>query len=137
MESAITIETIVNVPIEKAWECWSAPEHITKWAFASDEWHCPSAENDIQVGGKFTTRMEAKDGSFGFDFWGIYDEVQKNKFIAYTMGDGRKATITFTDLGNQTKLIESFDPESENPIEMQRAGWQAILNNFKKHTETV
>ena len=132
---SITIETTVNAPIEKVWECWNAPKHITKWAFASDEWCCPSAENDLQAGGKFTSRMEAKDGSMGFDFWGVYDEVKTNEFIAYTMGDGRKAAITFIDQGSTTKVIETFDPENQNPIEMQKGGWQAILDNFKKHTE--
>ena len=135
MESAITIEATVNAPVEKVWEFWNAPEHITKWAFASDEWHCPAAENDLQVGGKFTTRMEAKDGSFGFEFGGIYDEVQTNKFISYTLGDGRTVKITFVSEGNSTKVIETFDPENQNPIEMQRGGWQAILDNFKKHSE--
>jgi uncharacterized protein YndB with AHSA1/START domain len=135
--SAITIEITVNAPIEKVWECWNAPEHITKWAFASDDWHCPSAENDLKIGGKFSSRMEAKDGSFGFDFWGIYDGVKTNEYIAYTMGDGRKATINFVNQGGNTKVIETFEPESENPIEMQKGGWQAILANFKKHTEAT
>lgn len=135
MESPITIETTVNAPIEKVWTFWNAPEHITKWAFASNEWHCPFAENDLQVGGKFTTRMEAKDGSFGFDFGGIYDEVKTNELISYSLGDGRKVKIIFISQGNATKVIETFDPESQNPIEMQKGGWQAILDNFKKHAE--
>lgn len=135
MEPTITIETTVNAPIEKVWECWSTPAHITKWAFASDEWHCPFATNDLKVGGEFTTRMEAKDGSFGFDFGGIYDEVKTNELISYSLADGRKVKIVFIEQGDETKVIETFDPENENPIDMQRGGWQAILDNFKKHTE--
>lgn len=131
----ITIETIINAPLAKVWECWSKPEHITKWATASDDWHTPKAENDLRTGGKFLTRMEAKDGSFGFDFEGIYEAVKTNELIAYTMPDGRKVNISFTANGNETKVVETFDPESENPIDMQRNGWQAILNNFKAYTE--
>lgn len=131
----ITIETTVNAPLEKVWQCWNAPEHLTKWAFAADSWHCPWAENDLKVGGKFTTRMEAKDGSMGFDFSGIYDEVQENELISYSLADGRRVKIIFIAHGNETKVIETFDPENENPIEMQRGGWQAILDNFKKYTE--
>lgn len=133
--NAITIEATINAPIKKVWEFWTAPAHIVNWAFASDDWHAPLAENDIRTGGKFLTRMEAKDGSFGFDFEGIYDEVKTNERIAYSLGDERKVTITFIDQGNETKVIETFDPENQNPIEMQRAGWQAILDNFKKYTE--
>jgi uncharacterized protein YndB with AHSA1/START domain len=131
----ITVETTVNAPVEKVWKLWNAPEDITKWCTATPEWHTPRAENDIRTGGKFTTRMEAKDGSFGFDFGGVYDEVRTNEFIAYTMGDGRKVKINFTSNGNETKIVETFDPESQNPVEMQRGGWQAILDNFKKYTE--
>ena len=135
-KTAITIEANVNAPIEKVWELWTKPEHITKWNNASDDWHTPRAENDLRMGGKFLSRMEAKDGSFGFDFSGVYDEVKTNDLIAYTMDDGRKAKITFTKNGNTTKVIETFEAENENPIEMQKDGWQAILNNFKKYTET-
>ena len=131
----ITVETTINAPIEKVWEYWTEPEHITKWNNASDDWHTPIAENDLTVGGKFLTRMEAKDGSFGFDFGGIYDEVKLNEVIAYTMGDGRKVTITFNGQGNETQVIETFDAETTNPIEMQQAGWQSILDNFKKYIE--
>ncbi|RYG18594.1 MAG: polyketide cyclase [Chitinophagaceae bacterium] len=133
----ITIEATINAPVDKVWSYWNLPAHIMQWAFASEEWHCPAAENDLQVGGKFTTRMEAKDGSFGFEFGGIYDVVKTNEEIAYSLEDGRKVKITFIDLGNETKVIETFDPESQNPIEMQRGGWQAILNNFKKHAESA
>jgi uncharacterized protein YndB with AHSA1/START domain len=132
---SITVENTVNAPIAKVWELWSAPQHITKWAAASDDWHTTFAENDLRVGGKFQSRMEAKDGSFGFDFWGIYDEVKVNERIDYTLGDGRKVTILFSKNGKGTKIIQTFEAEGTNPIEMQRGGWQAILDNFKKYTE--
>lgn len=134
-QSVITVEAIVHAPVEKVWEYWTTPDHIAKWNNASDDWHTPYAENDLRVGGKFVSRMEAKDGSFGFDFGGIYDEVRAKEFISYTLGDGRKVEITFIPQDNDTKVIEVFDPETTNPIEMQREGWQAILNNFKKHAE--
>jgi uncharacterized protein YndB with AHSA1/START domain len=131
----VTVKATVNAPVEKVWEYWTEPKHITKWNNASDDWHTPIAENDLTVGGKFLTRMEAKDGSFGFDFGGIYDEVKLNELISYTMGDGRKVTITFKTQGNETEVIETFDAETSNPVEMQQAGWQAILDNFKKYVE--
>jgi uncharacterized protein YndB with AHSA1/START domain len=131
----ITVETTVNAPIEKVWQYWLGPEHITKWNTASDDWHTTTAENDVKVGGKFSARMEAKDGSFGFDFWGIYDELETNKKIAYTMGDGRKAEIVFTPTPEGIKVTETFEAEGTNSLEMQRGGWQAILDNFKKYTE--
>ncbi|MEH7502779.1 SRPBCC family protein [Neobacillus drentensis] len=131
----VTVKTTVNVPVEKVWEYWTEPKHITQWNNASDDWHTPIAENDLTVGGKFLTRMEAKDGSFGFDFGGIYDEVKLNEVIAYTLGDGRKVNITFKAQGNETEVIETFDAETTNSVEMQQAGWQAILDNFKKYSE--
>ena len=134
-KTEITVQATVNAPIEKVWETWTQPQHITKWCSASDDWHVPHAENDLQTGGSFSTRMEAKDGSFGFDFGGVYDDVKTNERIAYTMGDGRKVTITFTANDGETTIVETFEPESQNPIEMQQGGWQAILNNFKKYTE--
>ena len=134
-KTIITVEATVNAPVEKVWKFWSSPEHITKWNNASDDWHTPYAENDLQVGGKFTSRMEAKDGSFGFDFWGIYDVVVTNERIEYTLGDDRKVKIVFTNKGNATQVIESFEAENENSIEMQKGGWQAILDNFRKYTE--
>ena len=132
----ITVQSTINAPVEKVWNFWSLPEHITQWCAASDDWHAPKAENDLTVGGKFSTRMEAKDGSFGFDFGGVYDEVKKNELIEYTLGDGRKVVVTFAGNGNETKVVETFDAESTNSIEMQQGGWQAILDNFKKYTET-
>jgi len=131
----VTIEATVNAPIDKVWNYWTAPKHITRWNVASDDWHSPRAENDLKVGGRFNIRMEAKDGSFGFDFEGVYDIVIPDKQIAYTMSDGRKVDTNFTPEGNTTKIVTVFDAESENPVDMQREGWQAILNNFKKYTE--
>ena len=131
----ITVTATVKAPIEKVWKAWSTPADITQWCNASDDWHAPKAENDLRTGGAFSTRMEAKDGSFGFDWGGVYDEVETNKVIAYTMEDGRTCRITFTSDGDTTKMVESFDPENQNPVEMQREGWQAILNNFKKYAE--
>lgn len=134
-KTVLTVETTVNAPVEKVWEYWSSPEHITKWCSPSDDWHTPTAENDLRTGGKFSSRMEAKDGSMGFDFAGVYDEVRPNEYIEYTMGDGRKVDITFTTNGNQTTVVENFEAESINPIEMQQGGWQAIIDSFKKYTE--
>jgi uncharacterized protein YndB with AHSA1/START domain len=134
---AITIQATVNAPVERVWETWSKPEHITKWNSASDDWHTPKAENDLRTGGKFSSRMEAKDGSWGFDFGGVYDNVEDFKLIQYTMGDGRKVNVTFNSSGDRTEVVETFDPESENSIEMQRSGWQSILDNFKKYTESL
>lgn len=131
----IRIQATVNAPVEKVWEFWAAPEHITKWNSPSPDWHTPRAENDLRAGGKFLSRMEAKDGSYGFDFGGVYDEVIQYKRIAYTMGDGRQAVIDFTPQGNSTGIVIVFDAESQNPAEYQQAGWQAILDSFKKYTE--
>jgi|ERR1043165_266853 uncharacterized protein YndB with AHSA1/START domain len=133
---SITVETTVKTPIEKVWKLWSGPEHIVKWNNASPDWHTPRAENDLRTGGKFSSRMEAKDGSFGFDFFGIYDEVKQHELIAYTMGDNRKVSVTFTSNGNETKITETFEAENTHPVDMQRTGWQAILDNFKKYAES-
>ena len=133
--TAITVENTVNAPVEKVWKFWTEPEHIKKWNNASADWHTPHAENDLRVGGKFVARMEAKDGSFGFDFGGVYDEVTVNKSIAYTLEDARKVKIFFSGDGSKTKVVETFDAETTNSVEMQRSGWQAILDNFKKYTE--
>jgi uncharacterized protein YndB with AHSA1/START domain len=133
----ITIETIVKAPVEKLWESWTNPNHIMQWNNASEDWHITKAENDLRVGGNFMSRMEAKDGSFGFDFGGTYDEVKPNQLIEYTIGDGRKVKITFSENGNETKVVETFETENTNPIEMQRSGWQSILDNFKKYTESI
>lgn len=134
-KQSITIETTIKAPVEKVWKFWSEPEHIKQWSFASDDWHTPYAENDLKAGGKFSSRMEAKDGSFGFDFGGIYDVVTPNEYIAYTLGDDRKVNVVFTEEDGETKVVETFEAESQNPVEMQRGGWQAILDNFKKYVE--
>lgn len=135
-KTVITIDAVVNAPNSKVWEIWTSPEHIVKWNHASDDWHTTTATNDLKVGGKFNSRMEAKDGSFGFDFWGIYDEIVTNKKIAYTLGDDRKVDVTFTEKDNGVEIISSFEAENENPIDMQKTGWQLILNNFKKYVES-
>ncbi|RAP74324.1 SRPBCC family protein [Paenibacillus montanisoli] len=133
----VTVEATVQAPVEKVWEYWTEPKHIKLWNSASDDWHTPHAENDLRVGGKFSSRMEAKDGSFGFDFGGVYDEVKANEAIAYTLGDGREVQIKFVSEGSATKVIETFEAESTNAVDMQRAGWQAIMDNFKKYAENV
>jgi len=133
--SPITIQTTVNAPLKKVWECWNQPEHITKWAFASDDWESPSAENDVRVGGKFITRMQAKDGSAGFDFEGTYTAVKEHELIEYDMSDGRHVKVEFEATPEGVTVTETFDPEDENTQEVQRDGWQAILDNFKKYTE--
>jgi len=130
----ITIEATVKAAINKVWDYYTNPTHIIHWNFAIDTWHCPRAENDMKVGGTYKARMEAKDGSFGFDFEAIYADIIEGKEFTYGLGD-RNVTVKFTDLGEQTKVIVAFDPENENPIELQMNGWQAILNNFKWYTE--
>lgn len=135
MKPKITIQATVAAPLAKAWQCYTEPAHIVNWNFAIDTWHCPKAENDLRTGGKFSFTMAAKDGSFSFNFEGVYDEVALHKKIAYTMPDGRKAEVLFEPNGNETTVTTIFDPEDMNPVEMQQGGWQAILDNFKKHTE--
>ena len=132
----ITIKTTVNAPVEKVWKTWTTPDDITQWNNASIDWHSPHAENDLRTGGQFNYRMEARDGSVGFDFAGVYDEVKENESISYTMGDDRKVDVRFTPLGQQTLVEETFEAEATNSIELQRNGWQAILDNFKKHAES-
>jgi len=134
-KTVITIEATVKAPIEKVWKYWGEPQHITKWAFASEDWHAPSAENDLRTGGKFSTTMAAKDGSFSFEFGGVYDKVEHHKTIDYSIADGRKVKVSFQPSGNETRIIESFEAEDQNSIDMQRGGWQAILNNFRSYTE--
>lgn len=132
----IKIDITILRPVEKVWDYFHAPKHITKWNFAHESWFCPSSENDLKVGGKFNNRMEAKDGSFGFDFIGIYDEVIQNERIKYHIEDGREVEVIFEKIDeNTTKVTEIFDPEKQNSVEMQREGWYAILNNFHKYVE--
>ncbi len=135
LKTAITVETIISAPVEKVWKYWTEPQHITKWCQASDDWHAPYAENDVRTNGKFKTTMAAKDGSASFDFEGVYTNVQLNKVIGYDIADGRKVKIVFSDQGGKTKVTETFETENINPVEMQRGGWQAILDNFRKYTE--
>jgi uncharacterized protein YndB with AHSA1/START domain len=131
----ITVEANINAPVAKVWKAWTTPGDIMVWNTPDPSWHCPSSENDLKAGGKFKNRMEAKDGSFGFDFEGTYDKVELHKEISYTMADGRVATTIFKDENGKTTVATAFDPESMNPIEMQRSGWQAILNNFVTYAE--
>ena len=134
-KTTITIHTSIKAPIEKVWQLWSNPADITKWCTASLDWHTTRAENDLRTGGKFLSRMEAKDGSFGFDFSGVYDLVKTHEQMDYTLDDGRKVNITFAVQGNQTTITQTFEPESENPMDMQRDGWQSILDSFKRYAE--
>lgn len=137
----IMVETPINEPIDKVWEMYTNPVHIMRWNHASDDWHSPSATSDLRVNGEFKIRMEARDGSAGFDFNGVYTEVSpaedmEHKVLAYTMDDGRRARIEFTAVGNSTHVRVTFDPEQENSAALQKSGWQAILNNFKDYAET-
>ena len=132
----IFIEVLINENCEKVWNYWIDPKHIIQWNFASNDWCCPKASNDLKVGGEWFSRMEAKDGSFGFDFKGIYDQVDHKEFLSYKLEDGRQVQTTFENLGDSTKVSTLFDPESENPLELQKNGWQAILNNFKNYVES-
>jgi len=131
----ITVETTIHENVEKVWKLWSEPEHITQWCQASDDWHAPYAENDLRDGGKFKTTMAAKDGSFSFDFGGTYTQVKPHERIEYTMDDGRNVSVIFEQQGKDTKIVETFEPENTNSLEMQKDGWQAILNNFKSYVE--
>ncbi len=133
----IKVEATVNAPVEKVWKLWTNPEHVTQWNHASDDWHSPRAENDLRPGGNFLYRMEAKDGSFGFDFTGTYDEVIPNEYIEYTLGDGRKVKTDFRAVEGTTKIVVVFEAEQTHTEEMQRQGWQAIIDNFKKYAESI
>lgn len=135
MQNPINISVNINAPIDKVWEVWNDPKHIENWNAASDDWHTTSASNDLREGGKISSRMEAKNGSAGFDFEGVYGEVKPMEHLAYTLTDGRKVSIDFKSSGNSTQVEESFEAESENSRELQQQGWQAILDNFKKYVE--
>ena len=135
MNNSITVTATIHADIKKVWDYYTKPEHIVKWNFADPSWHCPSASNDMHPGGKYKARMEAKDGSFGFDFEAVYDEVVNEEKFVYTMTDGRQASIVFENVGNKTNMIVTFEAEMENPADMQKEGWQAILNNFKSYVE--
>lgn len=133
----ITIETTINASISEVWAAWTKPQHITKWNFASDDWHCTKAKNDLKKDGKFSSTMAAKDGSFSFDFEGTHTNVEEFKCIETLLGDGRTMKVIFEETDGSVKVTEEFEAENTNPIEMQRNGWQAILNNFKKYTESL
>jgi len=134
--SRITVEATANAPVADVWKAWNTPGDIMKWNTPDPSWHTPSSENDLRVGGKFKNRMEAKDGSFGFDFEGIYDKVELHKEITYTMPDGRTATTLFTSQDGNTYIETTFDAETENDPEFQKQGWQAILDNFVNYVES-
>lgn len=133
----ITVTTTIEASIENVWDAWTNPSHITQWYHASDDWHAPYADNDVRVDGTFKTTMAAKDGSFSFDLEGVYTKLDLHKYIAYTLIDGRNVEITFNNENGSVNIIESFDPESQNSHELQQQGWQMILNNFKKHVESL
>ena len=130
----ITVNALVAVNKQKAWDYYTLPEHITQWNFADPSWHCPSASNDMRIGGRYVARMEARDGSFGFDFEAIYTAIEVGESFSYGLG-GRIVSVIFKGLDDKTEVSVTFDPENENPIELQRNGWQAILNNYKAYTE--
>ncbi len=132
----ISIQTKVNAPIETVWSAWITPEDVQNWNFASDDWACPKAHNNFAVGERFNYRMEAKDGSMGFDFEGTYTSITVHQLIEYKIDDDRKVRITFEKSNDGTLVVETFDAENENSAEMQRQGWQNILDNFKKHVES-
>jgi uncharacterized protein YndB with AHSA1/START domain len=134
-KTLIKIEANINAPVEKVWKYWVEPSHITQWAFASSDWHAPTAENDVRANGKFKTTMAAKDGSVSFDFEGVYTKVEPQKTLEYKIADGRIVKVTFSASESNTSVVETFEAEDVNSIDMQKAGWQAILNNFKNHVE--
>ena len=137
MGQKISINSTINLPKDTVWKYYTSPEHIIHWNFADPSWHCPSAENDMKVGGKYKARMEAKDGSFGFDFEAIYTSLSQGNNFVYRMEDGRESEVVFTDLDGKTELQVTFDAESQNSIDLQRNGWQTILDNFKRYAETL
>lgn len=131
----ITVSTTINASISEVWEKWTNPHHIMHWNFAHESWHCPEATNNLTIGGEFHYLMAAKDGSFQFDFWGTFQEIEREKYIKILLGDGREMEVFFehTDCGVLVK--EVFDPENQNPEDLQQQGWQAILLQFKKYVE--
>lgn len=132
----ITVQATLSVGKQKAWSCYTRPEHITQWNFADVSWHCPYASNDMTVGGRYLARMEARDGSAGFDFDAIYTDIREGEYFTYQFGD-RFATVSFKEDSGRTLVTVTFDPEKENPVDMQKSGWQAILNQYKHYTETL
>ncbi|MBK8505035.1 MAG: SRPBCC domain-containing protein [Saprospiraceae bacterium] len=135
--SPITIRTSIEASLDKVWQLWTEPMHISQWCQASDDWHAPHAENDPRTGGKFKTVMAAKDGSFSFDFEGVYTHVKSHEIIEYDLSDGRHVAVHFSKLNNEIEIVQTFDPETQNPMEMQQQGWQSILENFRNYVETT
>lgn len=133
----ITVQSTINAPISKVWECWTQENHIIHWNFANPDWHCPEAKNNLQVGGEFHYIMAAKDGSFSFDFWGTYQKIIQEKTLAIELGDQRKMFVHFEETKEGTLITEEFEPENQNPPEMQQMGWQMILDNFKGYVEKL
>jgi len=135
--SKITVSIVTSIPLEKAWDLWTLPEHIVNWNFASEDWCAPNATNDLKIGGTFSYRMEAKDGSFGFDLKGTYIAIKPMELIEYNLEDNRKVSINFESKNNETHIIQTFEAENQNPIELQQNGWQAIMNNYKIYAENL
>ena len=133
----IVVKSIIKAHVSQVWECWTLPKHIIGWNFASNDWHCPKAENNLIIGGEFHYLMEAKDRSFNFDFWGTYVIIEEGKYIEILLGDGRRMSVLFELLENETIITEKFDPETENTVELQKTGWQMILDNFKLYVENI
>jgi len=135
MKNVITVQTVVNSPIERVWECWNEPKHITGWAFATNDWEVPTASNNLHIGGKFRITTAAKDKSASFTYTGVYTNIKEYELIEYDMDDGRHVKVEFKELAKEIKITEKFEPEDENPAKIQRSGWQSTLENFKKYVE--
>ena len=131
----LTVQTLLKCDLARAWSAYTDPQAIVQWNFAAPEWHCPRADNDLRVGGMLRTRMEAKDGSMGFDFEGTYTEVVPLQRLAYALGEDRLVLAVFSDSDGQTQLTVSFTPDGSFPADYQIEGWQAILNNYKAFAE--
>ncbi|QQS30998.1 MAG: SRPBCC family protein [Sphingobacteriales bacterium] len=134
-KTVIKVTAFVKAPIEKVWLIWTSPEHILHWNAASEDWHTTVAENNLEIGGKYNYRMEAKDGSHGFDFSGTYTNVKLHQVIEYVLDDGREVSVIFESADGGINITETFEAENTFPVELQQAGWQAILNKFKSYTE--
>ncbi len=132
----ITVETTIDAPLDEVWRAWVEPRHIVRWNFAADDWHCPAAEIDLRPDGSFSYRMEARDGSMGFDFAGVFTAIEPRREIRFSLGDGRKVTVGFGESNDGVRVVETFEAEDELTAEQQRQGWQCILDNFKLHVES-
>jgi uncharacterized protein YndB with AHSA1/START domain len=135
MQNAITVKTDISASVQKVWQFFTQPNHVMQWNHASADWHCPAATIDLQVGGKFVYTMAAKDGSFSFNFSGTYNDVLTEELLMITLDDNRKMNVTFSSIGDVTEVVETFEPETENSIELQQTGWQNILDNFREYVE--